>query len=511
PDVKQTFASNRWVQTQSLDERQYSTIHTAGRLVCTADMLRGLKSIDDLRWVVTPPVPNDFTRTSARYTVQADGLALDYDFMDEERYLSPPAGATRLRGTYTRSTNNFGARYLCEVSIRLEGKKGEPKRRLMATAIAVALDKLVRARPLVGGQVMIRDGMFRETLDENVVEVVLRAMAADTAQAPNSKVVQAVGELGGRLAVQGAVGAAGPLAQAAQAVANVLAQQREKPAGANPAADAAAGKLSPVVGLDLSQFDGRLLGCSTPPQLDGTFKPGAGIAPELFGNLPKLRMIAAALNDPCLAQTSANQERVSPGDRPAGEFLAMTTAERLAYQPAPPQTRHAAPVVELTPKLPPRMLSSAAQNYDSPGVWEEFSCLMLNAYDSVRHVLPATSEGVPGKVCRTHNPTCDLVVTWTARKWGGKPTVPSWADSADGNLICTRHFVGTEEPELGPDGETIGWTISGEYRYSYLDATVATVRDPIPPWLPVSASQADKYPTTGTVIHGAQSSTLRSR
>lgn len=508
-DVRQTFASLRWTQTHSQDEAQYSTLRMTGRLLCTRSMLVGLQSIDDLRWVVTPPVPPDFIRTSSEWTVQPDGLAADFSFVDEERYNTPPAGTTRIRGHFIRSTNNFGAMYVAEVRVRLTGKKETPKSTLMGMCVAVALDKLTRANIATqDGSVLIKDGVFLETLETNEVEVMLRAMCANTPARDNSKTVEAIANnIGGALA-----GGFLPVIPLITAILGLSAQK----AAVQPPKDPV--KPPGIAGLNTAQFSGILPGCSVPPQPDGSYVPGAGIAPELYGHLKQLRLLAAAFNDPCLTQSVLRASR-----KPDTEALSTRTNDGTPYIPGSVQqaispTLKPKPLdpttatVKVVASIPARLVSPGALNYDGPGVWEEFACEMHYDYQTSRTVLPRTVSGLPGAVVQGWNDTCDLHVTWTATKSGTKPTVPSWSDSADGNLICTAHPITTDEVELGPDGESLTYTIGGRYSYSFVDVSKADIRNAIPPWLAINGANLDPYPATTTVIQGVQStSTLRSQ
>lgn len=514
-DVRQTFASLRWVQTHTIDDRQYSTLRMTGRLMCTRDMLQGLASIDDLRWVVTPPVPPDFIRTTSEWTILADGLAAEFSFVDEEQYIVPPAGAVKLKGTFTRSTNNFGAMYVAEARVKLTGKKETPKPTLMGMAVSIALDKLTNAGPATdkSGNILIKDGAFSEILEQNEVEVILRAQVLNTPASDNSKTVESIAQGIGR----GAVAIATPPILipfvAAKQVADELAKQKQA-ADAPPPPDK---KKPPAVGgLDLGQFSGVLPGCSVPPQTTGIYVPGAGIAPDLYGHLPQLRLLAAAFNDPCLAQSVARASR-KPDTATLSTFnndgQALTSGKvQKALSPSLTPESPGTSVVKTVAELPARMVSRGAVNYDGPGVWEEFACEMHYDYRSSKRVLPRTVSGLPGVTVQGWNDTCDLYVTWTATKNGSKPTIPSWADSADGNLVCTAHPVTTDEVELGPDGDSLKYTIGGRYEYSFVDASKADIRNAIPPWLPIDGAKLDPYPATDTITQGVQaSSTLRSQ
>lgn len=513
-DVRQQFASCRWVQTHAIDERQYSTLRMTGRLVVTSAMLQGLQSIDDLRWVVVPPIPDDFVRTSSEWVVLADGLAADFTFVDEERYAIPPGGSTRLKGHFIRSTNNFGATYVLETLVHLTGKKETPKATLMGMAVSIALDKINRGGPQVkDGRVFIKDGVFVETFAENEVACTLRAQAGVTPAGDNSKVIQGAAAALGR----GMVAPVIPPAVGIVATIKAVADQLSKPAEAPVPPPIPDPKRPPAVaGLNLEQFNGVLAGGSVPPQTTGQYVPAAGIAPELYGHLPRLRLLAAAFNDPCLAQSvlraQKNPPTVASSSLNSGTVrpTPTDTAALASRNPSsPPDPRTA--VVTVAAQLPARMLSRDMANYDSPGVWEEFACEMFHDYRTSKSVLPTTISGGVGRLVQTHTDTCDLVVTWTARKSGGKPTIPSWADSADGNLVCTDHPITTDELELGPDGETLAYVIGGQYRYSFLDATKAHVRNAVPPWLPLDPARDGQYPATDTIIQGTQTSTLRAQ
>jgi hypothetical protein len=433
-----------------------------------------------------------------------------------------------MTASYIRSTNNFGAMYFGQVTVGLVGLKGEPKAQLMSTAVSVALDRLLADAPQAIGSngLQIKDGMFEETGHENEVKVILRAIMANTPKQDNSKAVSAAAQAGGAglIALPQILNPAAALyglfkfGQTVKQIGEDLSKQDQQPNG-QPAPPKP--KPPAVAGIDPNRFTGRWTGCSVPPQTDGTFAPGAGIVPEsLYGNLKQLRLIAAAFNDPCLGQTvlrsARNLQNVTPGKKDDGD-PPPTEKDKQSLRSEPNDPPATAAVIRTIAQLPANMVTPVMAVFDAPGVWELCSIEMTYNYVENKAVLPSTVSGDSGALVQWCNPTCDLTVAWVHQKTGGKPTIPDWDDSPDGNLVCTEHHLTTEEVELAADGESLTYSVDGLYRYSALDPTQVKLRNACPPWLPLDLSKDDPYPATDTIIHGIagaleqQTNTLRSQ
>ena len=166
--------SNRWTQEESVDDKGYHIITTAGRLIARSDMRVNPAAF---RAAIKPPPRTDCTR-QCDFKLQADGLAMDYTIIDKERYLMPPPWAVDAKGTWTSTAQNFGTQWFGEVNVSLTGAKDTPQALLYLTAFSIAQDRMNAGKPLANrkdGRKMVMGGAIRQGLYENTVEVMLKA------------------------------------------------------------------------------------------------------------------------------------------------------------------------------------------------------------------------------------------------------------------------------------------------------------------------------------------------
>lgn len=168
--------SIRWTQSLGFDEKWISTLTTTGRMITRRDIR---KSPDELRASVTPSVPNGFIRTQTRYTLQADGLAMDFEMTDVEQYAMAPVPAIKATGKYLETTGTDGLVY-GQVQLRLTGTKTTPYSKLLQRAVAIGLTKLQLANPIgTNGQPnrsqFMVAGTVMQDLFEPTVDISLRA------------------------------------------------------------------------------------------------------------------------------------------------------------------------------------------------------------------------------------------------------------------------------------------------------------------------------------------------
>lgn len=512
------WLSLRWTQDQVIDEANYSTIVMTGRLVAAANMLKKLKSIDDLRGVVVPPVPPNFIRHS-KYTISADGLTLDFIHTDQEQFIMPPADAVKLKGTARHYFVKGGGKWYAEVNVALEGRKDAPKWRLMATCLSIAFNRLKKAQPL-GQQkqkLMILEGSMEESFEKNGVQVKLLAITAAPNMAANANaggLAYAMGAGAGDLVIVGGlqqVPVVGPILATgylASQVAAAIQQAREQ------AKAQAAALQAPPLGIvpgDLNQWGSPLLGCGMP-----TDPPQAGIGPDLWGNLPQFRLIAAAFRDPCLdntvaiAQASKLQsqgEQLQKGDFPRPATLGVGPVRSPVTPTYPGQS--SVLVLNGMPPALPVTLKSAYDQY--PGVFEEYTIESEYVYKPNTAVLPRTISGQPGVQVSWANPELSLRSTWSVSKNGGPPTIPSPA-TRDANTVLVGSAMVPQNVELGADGLTLCYTISGCFDYQFLDPSKVNVTAPLVPWLNLDANYLPAFPTSPNAIFAAPTtSTLTSQ
>ena len=158
--------SNRWTDSQSIDQCRFSTRTREGKVTIRSDNISGDR-VDEVRndFAVFGLTPG-FVRKSANYRVHPDGLSMTYTLVDEEQYLMPTAPAYEASGTYSESTTNNGAVRWGECTVRLKGTKTTPKIDLLSTALVVMMRKLAQANSYIK--------TFREGVDPKFVEAGLR-------------------------------------------------------------------------------------------------------------------------------------------------------------------------------------------------------------------------------------------------------------------------------------------------------------------------------------------------
>lgn len=172
-----TYISHRWRESVALDECFFSKRTRTGKIVVRADMNT---SPESLRGVVAPSLLPGFRRVSSDYTIQEDGLAVQYSFVDQEVYLQPPPPAVKAEGEYIESTAN-GATRFGEVRVKLYGSKNAPtipnsgdKGALLQLAILIAMNKLQLAGPATDK--VLGSGAIKEDMWNNIIEVRFRTM-----------------------------------------------------------------------------------------------------------------------------------------------------------------------------------------------------------------------------------------------------------------------------------------------------------------------------------------------
>jgi hypothetical protein len=130
--------SLRWSQTESYDQDWVTTLATRGKLIVRTDLRA---SADFFRPLATPPVPTGFIRTRSQYTLNPNGVELDFEFDDVEQDRMPTAEATAVAGSFTVHVDR-GYFRKGEVEVTLRGPPGANRQNLAVRAIAVCYSKL---------------------------------------------------------------------------------------------------------------------------------------------------------------------------------------------------------------------------------------------------------------------------------------------------------------------------------------------------------------------------------
>jgi hypothetical protein len=442
------YTSLRWTETMEINQWAMTRRTRAGRLVTRGDMLA---NADQIRGVVVPQLEPDFARVVSEYTLQADGLAVAFRFVDEEQYLMPPNPAAKAEGRFTISSKDGGA-YWAECSLRLQGGKPTDKTILMLRAASIALAKIQSANPPTGkGGAFPVFGSMSEDMFGNDVMVHLTAMI----QPAKARATSLSGQ-----------GLSDPNTGTIQG------------GGVPPEA------TTPRPGV---RQNGTAPGISIPFNLDwlkvpqefaggpGRFDPGDRGSAGLLA-------LAAALQDECLRQTVLAA---------AGQLPALRTT--------PGQTVPAA--ISIVTLLPPDQQSFRTTNdNESDGVYEQMEVAISNVEDRHIFALPVGKKDADAAIIQTAPPVARRTVEWKAIKVGGPPRVPK-PDLKDPNWILTKAQPATMQVEPTADGAVLRYCASGLYEYVAVSAKKAALTTSptgvaggpslvaaVPPWVDATAA-----------------------
>ncbi len=125
------WTTHTFSEQMSIDENWFTTRRRTGMLTVRAD---ANLSPDNFRDVVIPPIPRGFRRVSSDYTIQEDGLAMSYTYVDKEVYKEPPAGITRFEGERMSESDEKGCIFKQTIRVKLWGNKQTSKAKLLAVA-----------------------------------------------------------------------------------------------------------------------------------------------------------------------------------------------------------------------------------------------------------------------------------------------------------------------------------------------------------------------------------------
>jgi hypothetical protein len=485
-DVTQAFASNRWSQSQDIDEKGYSTITTDGVVWTRSNMLI---NPDQLRGICSPPLGKSFRRHS-NYKLSKDGLSLQYSFTDKEKYLLPPDGTVDAKMKWSVSTDNMGGKFkgICEVS--LEGSKERKKKDLVEMAVLMALNKINRAAPFLddrNGQVMLMAAGFEDEVFENSVLVRLEANL-QTTPFVNGDLGAAFNIGEGVAAGIGAI-ALGPLSflLGSPQTKESIEQQRKK-------------------ALDLAKKTDQLAGArnvvQTPPMLRGadelptfTSKDAPGIDPELLAHPDFLGMVAAAFMDPCVTlpikRNLIQPERGGPIGtvtiNPPDTFPVGTVEPPFAGDDEGTSTLRTSPrdstlrSFAIVDSLDPFNTPIGQAGYDPfPGVYEIWLCDIRQQLDTSSGVAEATVDGVPSVSFKLKTDRLQLRVLWTAIKAGFPPEVPVVVDD---NLVVSKNVIEGTQVFVAADGVSLIHKWNGVIEATALDPKKVALRGAVPPWM----------------------------
>jgi len=140
-----TVLYNRWAETVTLDNCNYSTRSRSGKYIIRSDAIPPQFADQSRAAMAVLRVPNGCLRKKSSYTQSEDGLGISYSFEDQEVFKMPPVPAYEASGTYTESFPKIGTtQRMADVQLKLRAPKNVPQIQLLQLAIAVVSAKLVQ-------------------------------------------------------------------------------------------------------------------------------------------------------------------------------------------------------------------------------------------------------------------------------------------------------------------------------------------------------------------------------
>ena len=437
------YLSNRWAETNSYDAVWLCTRRREGLLVLSSRAT----DPDDLRGLVTPEVPRGFRRESAAYTLSEDGTKIRYQFVDKEMMDPPPAPAVRLRGRMRETTPKPGAVRYGHIDLALEAPKAVDKADLVARAIRIVMSRVYASGGAGPGQRATFGATAEEVLDDdkNAISLSVEWMMAagkDRAAPAPGGVLDKV-PFGGLFSWIGRAYDNGPGAGAGPA----------KP----PQAVDADGNDKAALAMRFGWVGEPVPGSN----------PDRGIAPPVRGSAEYVKLVAAALSDPCgtdaeLVASPANENTLvgTSGSGGTGGTVTATTSDSAILE---------------TP---------SALYADDPmsGVWEHFTCTNHYTHREGVAVLESTKEGEDPKAVRLHNPSLSLTVEFSGKRTGGPPIIPD-PKASPKHWVYTGGTISPQALDVAADGVTPVYAISGVLNYRCLKPCNAPLVTPFSPFL----------------------------
>lgn len=445
------YLSLKWSEATVYDANWYATKRRTGLMIVSS---RGRDEPDKLRAVVTPLVDQGFRRESAEYSLSEDGLHYRFSFVDKQLHRPPPFPATKMSGSMVESVPLPGAKRRGMIHVRLEGPPGIPCRDMLNTAIAICMQRANEGDIFSGrGGRLLVGGSFKESLndDENSIDVTLEYLMKPSRT--REKGSKASGGIGAFLspatslftgAASNPAGLISPTAGIITTVGNAVFSPSKTPDG----------KDTGALPINAGWVGKPLFGAS----------PSRGVAPPTRGLADQVRLVAAALNDPCGSQMTTN-ELTMGGFEPSE--VVQTTSDGSTLT-----------VNQLTMDQPPDDIDSKFGD-GMPGVWDHYVVRTSYHDDSGKRILPATGTDAKASVVQMHGAYMTCKLEWSVARIGGPPIVPA-KESSDKNVVYLYGDV--EQPNVEPaaDGASLRYEMSGVYYYGILNRNAAVIAAPIP-------------------------------
>lgn len=499
------FLSHRYENTVEIDEDHRTTRVRTG----TIEIPGGWNlDPDAFRFVAACPIPLGFRRLNSRYTVRSDGLALLYEFRDQEDFCLPPNGATRFEPIVRFTSAMPGAIFFCDVTVKLAGNKKASLYQLAVNGLRYAWTVLQKS-----GVTRSKSGRhsLRTAVTINVakheVEVSLGGMLRSPKKARQWK-------LGSNSS--GSLGGFGALDIAHWVIQKVNAKPGDKE---NPTPD----KATPTTERS---FAPKHFGFDVIDQLN----PGYYRSPEPgFRGTAGLKLVAAALNDPCLTIALNTAELKStpntildplntaelkggpllPGTQPSAlttdpilAGLIKAGQEQLPQAPGQntgPQYAQApggdlersfrqevsarSGVVKPAQINIANVLPEPFEETISGGLYTVYRIAMYYTEDVEAAVMPEQAVNGLTRCIKLAASTVKLKVDWSAERIGEPPvTMPK--DLGNSNyFFLKRVFNPGTIDELEEDGVTIVYRKNGVYEYAIQDPRQVEYGAAVVPWV----------------------------
>lgn len=429
------YLALRWDESASYDSNWRLTKRRSGVLIVSgADRINP----DDLRGLVIPGIDPGFRR-EANYQLDKDGLVYRFDFTDRELMRPAPWPLTVMKGRMIETCPTPGATRYGSIMLRGEFPKGVPHKEAFNALVRIAVHRALATGLKPGaGDRMTTGHSIVEVLDDdvNAVEFTLNWMMKTTRIRENGSAdatAQGLGNAVGQALQLGLFGIPGMAGGTLQNVPNAD--------GRNEAAlPVWAGWIgAPIPGSD----------------------PSRSIAPPSRGTAERVKLVAAALGDPC-GQTVQTNDLVGTNEPPFLTPGSTTINELRTYY---------------TPDSQDALFTD-----DSPGVYDHYVVTLHANYDGGNAVCPSTKAGEKAAEVQVCNETLSLTVEWSAKRVGGLPIIPTYKPT-NPNIVGVGRTVSPQGVDLAADGVSFVYSISGQYRYEVLDLDEYDPGTPIPPHL----------------------------
>lgn len=441
------YLSNRWTERHEILGDHTSRITRSGTLHVARNMFA---DSDATRGVVTPQIAKGFNRTAAEYEVQSDGLALSYRFVDEQVESQPPSPAIRVDlADYTEQSPSGSLRY-AQVRIGLTGRPGGDRKALLATAIMMGVRRIQQAggmRPGAPSAPVVFS--LQEQLHKNKVQIMMMVLLLPSGGAATPGQSSTANFFGRLISDPAGVGV-----ELGNRLADLFRSPDKK------------GAIASVPGPKPGDLDGFGL------PLPGS-DPDLAPDPTLRGTTPAVVLVAAALNDPCLARSAGITELRSGDTTMASAPTGGTSSAPTAAVP-PARVSIVGVIIDAASAIAGGMLTSAAlySDYCITCRWD--------GDEQIAHMAPTDTEGVSAFVALAA-PTKQLTVEYTAERIGAPPAIPP--RDLGPNYVLLSSSQQPAQVDVGADGVTPVFRTAGWMVFGVRNPSKVTARGAIPPWV----------------------------